>query len=101
MDKYKLDPAHFLTAPGLSWAACLRMTKVKLELVTDIDMSMFIDMSMIGGFSAVTHPYAKANHPHCPEYNPVLQLMWILNMDANNLYGWAMRQYLTTGVFNG
>ena len=75
------------------------MTKVKLELLTDPDMSMFIDMSMIGGFSAVAHPYAKANHPQCPNYNPFLQLMWILYIDANNLYGWAMMQYLPTGGF--
>ena len=56
MKKYKLDPAHFITAPGLSWVACLRMTKVKLELLTDPDMSIFIDMTMLGGFSAVLNP---------------------------------------------
>ena len=39
MDNYKLDPAHFMTAPSISWAACLKLTKVKLELLTDIDMS--------------------------------------------------------------
>ena len=49
LDKYKLDPAHFMTAPTLSWSACLKLTKVKLELITDPDMSMFIDMSLIGG----------------------------------------------------
>ena len=40
MKKYKLDPAPFLTAPGLSWVACLKMKKVQLELLTDIDMSI-------------------------------------------------------------
>ena len=35
---YELDPAHFLPAPGLAWQACLKKTKVKLELLTDIDM---------------------------------------------------------------
>ena len=49
LKKYKLDPAHFLTAPSLSWSACLKLTKVTLELLTDIDMSMFLDMSLIGG----------------------------------------------------
>ena len=38
---YKLDPAHFLTAPSLSWSACLKYTGVKLELSTDPDMNMF------------------------------------------------------------
>ena len=99
LDNYKLDPAHFMTAPGLSFAACLRMTKVKLELLTDPDMYMFIDMPLVGGFSAVTHPYAKANHPQCTDYNRLHPLMWILYIDANNLYGYAMRQYLPTGGF--
>ena len=35
---YKLDPPHFLSAPGLSWEACLKMTRIKLELLTDKKM---------------------------------------------------------------
>ena len=99
MEKHKLDPAHFMTAPSVSWSASLKLTKVKLELMTDPDMSMFIDRSLIGGFSGVTHPYAKANNLECPDYDPKLPLSWILVMDANNLYGFAMRQYLPTGGF--
>ena len=51
LEKYKLDPAHFTTAPSLSWAACLRITKVRLKLMTDLDMSLFIDKSLLGGVS--------------------------------------------------
>ena len=54
--KYKLDPAHFMTAPSLSWSVCLKKTKVKLELLTDPDMSMFIDKYLLGGISAVIYP---------------------------------------------
>ena len=99
MEKYKLDPAHFMTDPSLSWAACLKLTKVKLELMTDPDMSMFIDKSLLGAYSGITHPYAKANNPQCPDYNSLLQLLWILYMDANNLYGYAMRLPLPIGCF--
>ena len=35
IEKYELDPAHFLTAPGLAWNACLKKTEVELELLTD------------------------------------------------------------------
>ena len=35
---YELDPAHFLSAPRLAWQACLKKTRVKLELLSDIDM---------------------------------------------------------------
>ena len=99
LQKYKLDPAHFMTAPSLSWSACLKKTKVKLELLTDPDMSMFIDKSLLGGISAVLNPYARANNPQCPDYNPELPLNTIMYVDANNLYGWAMSLFLPTGGF--
>ena len=40
---YELDPAHFLSAPGLAWQACLKKTKVKLELLTDIDVPLMVE----------------------------------------------------------
>ena len=92
MLEYKLDPAHFMSA-------CLKKTKVKLELLTDPDMSMFIDKSLLGGISAVLNPYARANNPQCPDYNPELPLNTIMYVDANNLYGWAMSLFLPTGGF--
>ena len=98
--KYKLDPAYFMTAPSLSWAACLRKTRVKLELLTDPDMAMFIDKSLIGGISAILSPLAFANNPQMGKlYDPSKYLCTILYVDANNLYGWAMSKYLPTGGF--
>ena len=35
LEIYELDPAHFLSAPGLAWQACLKKSQVKLELLTD------------------------------------------------------------------
>ena len=35
LDNYGLDPTHFYTAPGLAWPACLKKTKVRLELLLD------------------------------------------------------------------
>ena len=35
---YELDPAHFLSAPGIAWQACLKKTGIRLELLTNIDM---------------------------------------------------------------
>ena len=43
LDKYGLDPAHILSAPGLAWQACLKKTKVELELLTDIDKLLMIE----------------------------------------------------------
>ena len=47
MDAYKLDPLHYYTAPGLSWDALLKHTKIDLELLTDIDMHLFIETGMM------------------------------------------------------
>ena len=40
---YELDPAHFLSAPGLAWQACLKTTEIKLELLTDVDMLLMVE----------------------------------------------------------
>ena len=98
--QYNLDPAHFITAPGLSWIAGLRLTRVQLELLRYPDMLIFVDMAMMGGVSAVLQPHARASHAECgEEYNSNLPFNWILYVDANNLYGWAMLQYLPTRGF--
>ena len=59
LNYYKLDPAHFYTAPGLSWAACLKMTKVELELLTDVDMHLFNEEGLRGGISVICNRYSK------------------------------------------
>ena len=39
----ELDPAHFFSAPGLPWQACLKKTEKKLELLTNVDMLLMND----------------------------------------------------------
>ena len=41
--EYELDPAHFLSATGLAWQACLKKTGIKLELLTHNDMLLVIE----------------------------------------------------------
>ena len=55
MQYYKLDPCHYFTSPGLSWDAMLKMTNIKLELMTDIDMSQFFEKGMHGGVSYIAN----------------------------------------------
>ena len=43
---YELDPAHFLSAPGLAWQACLKKTNIKLELLTDVDMLLMVEKEL-------------------------------------------------------
>ena len=56
---YKLDPCHYFSSPGLSWDAMLKMTYIKLELITDIDMYQFIEKGMRGGISYISNRYSK------------------------------------------
>ena len=96
---YKLDPCHYFTSPGLSWDAMLKMTDIKLELMTDIDMFQLIEKGMRGGISYIANLYSKANNKYMKKYNEKAPSKYIMYLDANNLYGWAMSQYLPTGGF--
>lgn len=99
METYGLDPAHYYTAPGLSWDAMLMYTKIKLELLTDIDKVTFIANNIRGGISQCSNRHAKANNIFMSEYDRTLPSSFLMYLDANNLYGWAMSQCLPTGKF--
>ena len=96
---YKLDPCHYFTSPGLSWDAMLKMTDIKLELMVDIDMFQFIEKGMRGGISYIANRYGKANNKYMKNYDEKAPSKYIMYLDANNLYGWAMSQALPTGDF--
>ena len=96
---YGLDPAHYVSLPSSSWDAALKMTDVRLYLLTDVDMLNFIEKGMRGGISTITHRYAQANNKYMKNYHPQKESSYITYLDANNLYGWAMSQKLPTGDF--
>ena len=83
-----------MTSPGLSWDALLKKTGVELELFTDIDMHLVVERGMRGGMSMVSKRYVKANNPLVPEYDPSKPNKFIIYLDANNPYGWAMSKPL-------
>ena len=88
LQTYGLDPLHYYTLPGLSWDAALKMSGVKLDLITDIDMYQMIERAIRGGVAMITHRRAVAS--------PSLSLIYL---DANSLYAWAMRQSLPVSDF--
>ena len=63
-------------------------------------MLLMIEKGIRGGISTITHRYAKANNPYIKKsYDKSKPNSYITYLDANNLYGWAMSQYLPTGNF--
>ena len=97
---YKLDPAHYYTAPGLSWDACLKMTRVELELLTDVDMLLMVERGIRGGVSMVSKRFSKANNKYMGDkFEASEPSKYIQYLDANNLYGVAMSMNLPTHNF--
>ena len=91
LETYKLDPAHYFTSPGLAWDAMLRHTGIELELLTDPDMYLMIEAGIRGGVSMITKKHSKANNPYIKEsYDIDKPVVYLMYLDANNLYGWAM-----------
>ena len=99
LKNYRLDPGHFYTAPGLAWKACLKKTKIRLELLLDPDMLLMFERGIRGGITQSVHRWAKANNPYMNSFNPNERTNYLQYLDANNLYGWAMSQALPTGGF--
>ena len=93
LEIYELDPAKCLSAPGLAWQVALKKTKVKLELLTDIDMLLIVEKGIKGGLYHSINRCAKANNKYMKESS------YLKCWDVNNLYGWAMSQKLLVNVF--
>ena len=94
LDYYGLDCCHSFRSPGLSWDAMLKVAGIELELISDIEMHLFIEKEMRGGISYIAKKYSKANNKYMKCYDSSKESIYITYGDANNLCGWAMSQYL-------
>ena len=84
---YGINPLYSYSAPGYTWNTGLKMTKIKLDFIKDEHLLLLLENNICGGISSVMgdrHVISDVDK-------------LILYIDANNLYGWAMRQYLPTG----
>ena len=99
LKEYELDPAHFLSLPGLVWQARLKKTNIELELLTDYDMLLMVEEGIRGGICHSIYRYAKANNKYMKNYNNIEESPFIQYLDTNNLYGWAMSKKLPVNGF--
>jgi len=91
--------SHYLTSPGLAWDAMLKMTRIRLELISEIGMQLYTEKGLRGGISCIAHRHGKANNKYISNYDQKLINSFLMYLDANNLYGWAMSQPLPIGDF--
>ena len=122
LQHHQIDPCYCFSAPGLTWQCGLKYTGIELELLTDYDMLQMFEKGIRGGFSGVLGSrHVKAYNKYTPNYrdgnrilddneinkfkknggnfNDLFKENYLLYLDANNLYGWAMSQKLPTKDF--
>ncbi|XP_074034142.1 uncharacterized protein [Leptinotarsa decemlineata] len=96
---YGLDPAWYYTMPGYTWDCMLKYTGCKLQISKDVDMVMFVEKGIRGGISVCCNRYSEANNQYMPSYDPTKQFKYLMYFYVNNLYGWAMSEFLPYGGF--
>ena len=77
----------------------LKKTKVELELLTNIHMHLVVEKGTRGRICQAIHRHAKANNKYMKNYNKDVISSYLVYLDANNLYGWAMSQNLPVNGF--
>ena len=97
---YGLDPVYYYTAPGLAWDACLKMTNINLELLSDPNMLLMFEKGIRGGISIISNRYGEANNKYMGNrFNKNKLNKYLMYLDANNLYGSAMSEKLPIHSF--
>ena len=99
LEYYGLDPCHYFSSPELSCDTMLKMIEIELELISDIDIYLFIEKGMKGGIPYIAKRFRKANNEYMQSYDDKNPSKYITYLDASNLYGWVMSQYLPYSEF--
>ena len=94
LQQYNIDPCYYFSAPHFTFDAFLRHSSLTLELLSDINQYLFIIKGIRGGMSMVSKRHAVTNNKYVEGYNSSKSSSFILYLDANNLYGRAMQEYL-------
>lgn len=99
MKYWRLDPVYFVSTANLAWDACLCLTKVEIQLFTDVNMFIWLEGNIRGGVVTLGDRYAKANNPYLSSYDPTQEHSYIITLDAINLYGYCLQSFLPYGNF--
>ena len=100
LDEYQLDTAYYVSAPQLAWNALLKHIDRPIPLITDPEMYQMIQPNIRGGICHASVRYARANNKLMGSlYDQRQPTSYIMEFNANNLYGWAMSQEMPDGDF--
>ena len=94
LKEYQLDPAYFVSTPSLALEAMLKITKVQIELFTDIDMVLMTEKGIRGGLTQVIRKHGIVNNKYLPDYDSSKKSTYLQYLDGNKLYGYAINKKL-------
>jgi hypothetical protein len=99
-EKYGLEPLWFVSLGSLSWTCMMRMTDIKIDLLTDLEMVAFFYKNLRGGVVQLSKKYAVANNEYLKEgFDPSKPKSQIIYLDFYNLYGYALSEPLPVRNF--
>lgn len=78
----------------------LKYTKVKIELISEIDQFLYVEKGIRGGASQCSKRYARANNKYMDNFNRDEKSNYIMYLDSNNLYGGSMMENLPIGGYS-
>ena len=81
-----LDPAHYFSCLGFAWDAMLKITGINLELITDIDMYLMVEIGLRGGVSYIANRHSKPNNKYLSDYDKNKGSTYLMYLDAINLH---------------
>ena len=94
-----IQPTFYQHQDYNTWQVCFKKTKIELELLTDIDMLLMVEKEIKGGICHPIHRYTKANNKYMKNYGKEKELLYLMYLDVNNPYEWAMSQKLPVDGF--
>ena len=90
-DKFQIHQNFFSTS-GLAWKASLKRTKVRLDLLTDIDRLLMVEKCIREQICHAIHRYVKTNNKYMKDYDKKKESLYLKYWAVNNLFGWTMSQ---------
>lgn len=94
LNDYQLDPVHYFSSAHFTMDAFLRYSDQTIDLIRDVNMYLLFKKLVKGGLSMVSKRFSEASNKYLTPTLPVSDSTYLLYLDANNLYGWAMMQPL-------